>query len=118
MNANKEFPLVLGARIKNMRQNKKITREQLAEKIDVSARFLADVESSKVGVSILTLVKLCNVLETTSDYLLGLTSFSDEEQRYINIDNKIKKIPKGYLEHLDVIIDAFCNATLINNTND
>ncbi len=110
MNTNKNINEVLGSRIKNLRKIKKITREQLAEKIDVSTRFFADVEAGKVGVSLNTLKKLCLALDTTSDYLLGISEYSDAQQRYIEIDNKIKKINIEQIENLNKIIDAFNDA--------
>ncbi len=113
MNTNKEINEILGSRVKDLRKSNKITREQLAEKIDVSTRFLADVESGKAGVSLCTLKKLCSVLGTTADFLLGISEYSDAQRQYIEIDNKIKNIDKEKLKNLNIIIDAFCEA--INN---
>lgn len=110
MNTNKEINEVLGNKIKNLRKSKRITREQLAERVDVSTRFLADVEAGKAGVSLSTLKKLCSVLGTTADYLLGISEYSDAQQQYIEIDNKIKNIDKEQLGNLNRIIDAFCDA--------
>lgn len=113
MNTNKELNEVLGNNIKNLRKEQKITREKLAERLDVSTRFLADVESGKAGVSLSTLKKLCSVLGTTADYLLGISEYSDAQRQYIEIDNKIKQINTEQLKNLNIIIDAFCDA--INN---
>lgn len=116
MNTNKEINIILGGKVKSLRKSNKITREQLAEKIDVSTRFLADVETGKTGVSLSTLKKLCSVLGTTADYLLGISEYSDAQRQYIEIDNKIKNIAEEQLKNLNAIIDAFCNA--INNKNE
>lgn len=113
MNTNKEINKILGSNIKNLRKAKKITREQLAERLDVSTRFLADVEAGKAGVSLNTLKKLCSVLGTTADYLLGISDYSDAQRQYIEIDNKIKNINTEQLKYLNTIIDAFYDA--INN---
>lgn len=69
----KDINQTLGSRINRQRKDLKITREKLAEVIDVSPRFLADVESGKVGVSLQTLKNLCIALSTSADYLLGIT---------------------------------------------
>ena len=110
MTTNKELNEILGNNIKNLRKIKEMTREQLAEKLDVSTRFLADVESGKAGVSLITLKKLCSVLGTTSDYLLGISDYSDAQRQYIEIDNKIKNINTEQLKYLNTIIDAFYDA--------
>ena len=110
MNNNREINIILGSNIKTLRKAKKFTREHLAEQLDVSTRFLADVEAGKAGVSLNTLKKLCSVLGTTSDFLLGISEYSDAQRQYIEIDNKIKSINKEKLKHLNTIIDAFCAA--------
>ena len=68
----KDVNVTLGERVKLARNSNKITREKLAEMIDVSPRFLAEVEAGKVGVSLQTLKNLSLALSTTTDYLLGL----------------------------------------------
>lgn len=75
----KEINIVLGERIKKARWENSLTREKLAEKIDVSPRFLADVESGKIGVSIQTLKSLSIALNKSCDYLLGLPDSAETE---------------------------------------
>lgn len=53
-----------------MRENAGFSREQLAEKIEVSSRFLADIELGSKGMSFQTLIRLSDVLHTSTDYLL------------------------------------------------
>lgn len=91
----KEINVELGNKIKIARKLANVTREKLAESINVSPRFLADVEAGKVGVSIQTLYKISLNLGVTSDYLLGLTDDdqSDEQNKLIN---KIKNLDGKY----------------------
>ena len=56
----------MGRRIRVIREDKGITREMLAEMIDVSAQFIADVEYGNKGVSIRKLFLLAQALEVTS----------------------------------------------------
>ena len=114
MNTNKKVNEVLGKRIKETRKAKNITREHLAEKIDVSTRFLAEVEAGKTGVSLNTLKNLCEVLCVSSDFLLGIEEFTEEETQYLEIEKKIRKIDKNNLLHFLKIIDAFYDATSNN----
>lgn len=72
MSTNPDINLVLGSKTKELRIQRKMTQEVLAEKIGVSTRFLADVESGKTGVSLTTLKNLCLSLGTSSDYLLDM----------------------------------------------
>lgn len=90
----KDVNVTLGERVKLVRNANKLTREKLAELIDVSPRFLAEVESGKVGVSLQTLKNLCTTLSTTSDYLLGLDNenkLSQLELIYSQLENVDEK---------------------------
>lgn len=70
----KDVNMILGERIRLGRKANQLTREKLAELIDVSPRFLAEVEAGKVGVSLQTLIKISRSLSVSSDFLLGLES--------------------------------------------
>lgn len=98
--------MALGSRVNLLRKNYKITREKLAEKIDVSPRFLADVESGKVGVSMQTLKNLCISLSCTADYLLGLSDSETNNyaervtEKLSAIDVKYYPLVLGFLNEL------------------
>ena len=76
----KNINAILGEKVKLIRNTHKITRERLAELIDVSPRFLAEVEAGKVGVSLQTLKNLSMALSTSTDFLLGLDNESKPSQ--------------------------------------
>ena len=105
MSQFKEINMTLGQKIREARGLKKMTREQLAENIQVSPRFLADVEAGKTGVSLSTLKNICNTLDVSSDNLLGIT-IPNKKEMYINlIENKIKNMDEETLIYIDNIIE-------------
>lgn len=110
MSTNPDINKVLGKRLKAMRNKKKITRESLSEKIDVSARFLADVESGKVGISLSTLKSICVTLNVTSDYLLGLDNDESSLSDFSESELIIKRIDKEHLPYLNQVVTAFYEA--------
>lgn len=66
----KELFEIIGKNVKYYRQlynlnNKKLTQEQLAEKINVSTALIGNLESNKIiqGISVITLYRLSKVLE-------------------------------------------------------
>ena len=59
-----------GRRIQARRMALELTQEQLAERMDCSLRFIADIERGAVGMSIDTLVKVCETLNTSPNALL------------------------------------------------
>ena len=100
----KDINQFLGARINLLRKNLKMTREKLAETIDVTPRFLADVEIGKVGVSLQTLKNLCIALSTSADYLLGLTD--DNKENYAGaMANKFLLVDPKYYPLINAVLN-------------
>lgn len=114
MSTDPNINIMLGAKIKKIRNDQKITREALSEMIDISSRFMADVESGKVGVSLATLKKLCKVLGVSADYLLGITDDEENSGEYERVINRIKQTGIKNLPYLEEIIISFINATESN----
>lgn len=76
----------MGKRIRSARESIGMTREELAEVIDVSVQFIADVEYGNKGVSIKTLFLLKQALGVTADYILsGRLYAADEDEEAIQI---------------------------------
>jgi transcriptional regulator with XRE-family HTH domain len=63
---------VLGLKIKTRRKEMKLTQEDLAEKVGISASFMGHIERGSRVLSVDTLRKLCIVLDLSADALLGL----------------------------------------------
>ena len=59
----------ISQRIREMRKNKGITQEQLAEYVDVNIRFIAYVEAGIKKPSFTTLFRIAEALGTTIDPL-------------------------------------------------
>ena len=86
------------ARIRKAREDMGYTREQFAEKLDVSVSYLAELERGRTGISVRLLTKVCSVLGLSADYVLfGNTRTSDNSR----ID-KIHRIDNQYLPLLSV----------------
>lgn len=60
----------IGERIQKLRKLQNITREELAEKSEISSKFLYEVELGKKGISAATLLKIANNLSCSCDYIL------------------------------------------------
>ena len=64
-----DFSLI-GQRIREVRSDKKLTQEYLAEKTGVNVSHISNIETNKAKVSLTLLVGICNALDVTMDYLL------------------------------------------------
>jgi transcriptional regulator with XRE-family HTH domain len=70
-----------GDRIRQIREKKKMTQDQLAEASSVSKGFLSDVENNKRNISSQYLLQIANALGASVDYLLqGETRETTEEK--------------------------------------
>ena len=52
----------LGKRISNLRRQKKLTQEELAEKTDLSTNYISHIENSRSIPSLETLMKLLSLI--------------------------------------------------------
>ena len=100
----------LGKKLKKARQERRLTREELSEKIDVSSRFLASVESGQVGISLHTLKKICIEFGISADELLGITSISNNDRLFEDAITRIKQLPPELLPPLLEIITSYTKA--------
>lgn len=60
----------VGQRIRKQRNALDISREQMAEHIGRVPRFCGDIERGKVGMSIETMLAICNLLKLSPNELL------------------------------------------------
>jgi len=83
------------------------TREKFAEKLDVSVSYLAELERGRTGISVKMLVKVCNILGLSADYVLFGTERDDDTLRADNI----RRIDDKYLPLLDKVITELLSLT-------
>lgn len=76
------------------------TREQFAEKLDVSVSYMAEVERGRTGISVKMLIKICDLLGLSADYILFGTNRDDDTM----ILDKIHRIDDKYIPLLNRII--------------
>ena len=92
--------IVLHTRIRTAREQLGYTREQFAEKLDVSVSYLAELERGRTGISVKLLIKVCDVLGLSADYVL----FGDERDEDVLLMDKIHRIDSKYIPLLDKVI--------------
>ena len=63
----------IGYRINRRRKELGLTQENLAEKMDVSIQMISNLELGKKAIRPENLIKLCNSLNVSADYILGLS---------------------------------------------
>lgn len=78
--------------LKKLRNEKKVTQQQLAEKIGVSQQSVNKYENHNVEPDIETLIKIAEYFHTSVDYLIGNTELErviENVEKYdLNFDEK------------------------------
>lgn len=69
--------LEVGKRIRELRELHNYTRESLAEKAEISPKFLYEIEAGKKGFSADTLCRLSQALSVSCDYIM----FGEEKEQ-------------------------------------
>lgn len=62
---------IIGERIKLARTNKKLTQENLAEKLDVSVPYLSRLECGDSRINLKRLNQICEILDVTEGEILN-----------------------------------------------
>lgn len=88
-------------RIRKAREEMGYTREKFAEKLDVSVSYLAELERGRTGISVKMLIKVCNVLGLSADYVLFGNERTEDEMRL----DAIRRIDEKYLPLMDKVIE-------------
>ena len=70
MEPDKDYNLIVGLRIREVREAFHMSRAEFSERCDLSESFLAAVESGKKGVTSKTLYKICSTMNVSADYLI------------------------------------------------
>lgn len=61
----------IGKKLREIRINKGYTQEYISNSVNVNTSHISNIENNNVKVSLSTLVHICNVLNTTVDYVLS-----------------------------------------------
>jgi transcriptional regulator with XRE-family HTH domain len=108
----------LGLRIRQMRQEHKLTQQKLAELADLSPNYVGKIERSASVISIETLVKLANALHTPVEYflqdsLIEMTPNEYEEEILAMLRKMTVKEKAFALENMK-LCKTFCQSLLDN----
>ncbi len=97
----------IGQRIKNMRIKRKLTQENVAEKLNVSCQHISDIERGLNGMSVPALMEFCKVLDVDADYILFGT-FTRGQGNPIN--DIISKMSPEQSIHAEEILMAYAKS--------
>ena len=93
----------LGSKIREVRKSRNLSQEQLSELVGISPNYLSRVETNNGGiVSLPTLVKICNALHISMDYLLSDSLIITDTDSF-----NLNALPENDKQYLTAIIKEF-----------
>lgn len=102
---------IVAVRLKQIRKQHKLTQKELCDKIGVLITTYSGYETGKQTIPLDTIVRICELLDISADYVLGITDnpkgrFADEaeqaedkkeptiEERMAQLDRMMKELKK------------------------
>lgn len=96
----------VGSRIRFLREINQYTRDEFADKIGVSSKFLYEIENGKKGFSVEILYKISKLLSVSTDYLI----FGNSDQKIsARAQNLLENFEVGQMQHVEAILEAVFN---------
>lgn len=98
----------IGARIKKRRKELNMSREKLAELLDLTPKFCYDIESGKRGFSLETLCNIAEYLNLTTEYILFGNEPHTNDRIFLQTIEKCPESKKDYLfSVMETIIKSY-----------
>ncbi len=103
----KDINIEIGTRIKQLRQDLKLTRDELALRVGYSANFIQEVERGRSGLSSESIKAFSTALNTSADVLLFGMAGSECDF----IARKLLSVPAEKRQYIIKILDAAIECT-------
>lgn len=100
----------VGVRIRELRDIQHFTREGLAEKIGISAKFLYEIETGKKGFSSDILCRISRALSVSCDYIMfGEETEQQSAQKMAGALKGLKPLQIRKMQHVLKIFSDICD---------
>ena len=91
--SREEINKKIGINIRYIRKNNHLSQEKFAEKLDLSPQFVSDVERGVEGISLATVINICNTMKCSP--LVIFSNLIDYEN-YNSTQNKTYSHQQNY----------------------
>lgn len=100
----------VGERIRELREIQHYTRECFAEKIDISSKFLYDIETGKKGFSAEVLVRISKALSVSCEYIMiGEEVGNRGNEKIICVLEKLQPKQKNQMQNIVKLLCDLCD---------
>lgn len=108
--------LTIGSKLSRERQNKNMTQEELAGRIGVTPQAISKWERDQSIPDVALLAELCQVLEISADYLLGIEARTVTENGDSKSQSEIWNNLRNCLEPLELIFGGGLVQSFLDNS--
>ena len=99
----------IGERLRGIRENMKMTREEFSDKIDITDSFLGQIERGERALSVKTLRKVVRYTGVSADYLLfGKDTNNNTIEKINNILALNSEMTSDFIYHIVLCSNDFC----------
>lgn len=95
--------LAFGIKLRTARQNKGMTRDELAEKVGITGSAIAHIERGNKSTSLRVMVKFCEILDISPQYLLS----KEFDQTLKNLNSPQEELFQNILKLSDGEVKRF-----------
>ncbi|MCI5809602.1 MAG: helix-turn-helix domain-containing protein [Oscillospiraceae bacterium] len=95
---------LIGQRIKMARKAKRYTQDYVSARANIGEKFLSQIECGNAGISVQTLLSLCEILEVSPNYILLANPSKSTEN---SIGDLLQGLTPRQLQDVETILKIF-----------
>ena len=97
---------MIGARVKEIRNKKGLTQEQLSERMEINPKYLSSIERGNENPTLNTLIKLSESLEVDLGEIFSLIQIEDPGERKSMITSLLDQADNEQLKQAFKVLSA------------
>ena len=82
------YMILFGKKLKQLRQDKELTQQELADRLSVTRATISSYETSALYPSVEKLIEICRFFNVSADYMLGLVDVNLFETQDLTIEQE------------------------------
>lgn len=102
----------LGEIFKQYRLKNKLTQEQIAEKLDISVKYISRIENGNGGVKVETLINYINILGITPNVIFDKLITNSSLIPQIQLSKKISELSDEKFDFINKLVDMITNMNM------
>lgn len=93
--------VILGQNIRDIRKSMNLTQEEFAEQLNLNPQFISQIETGKIGISVDTVINICNTANCSSVNLFkGLINSPATIDKYELLSERDKSVVNQMITYL------------------